>query len=218
MDDQCNVLWMNGNKSPYLIFANLPGDQIRACAQEARKGGRGAGGWEQRAAFYSACARYRYFLAISWSNKPPLAFIGLNPSTATEVQDDPTVRRCKAYAAARGAGGLVMLNLFAYRATNPKDMKSQADPFGRANTPADLASYCRQLGARDIVAAWGSHGGFMDAGRWAGEYIANQPDLNLYALQLCKCGNPGHPLYLKASLRPQRWRPGMIDERFGYAE
>lgn len=121
-------------------------------------------------------------------------FIGLNPSTADEINDDPTIRRCVAFAKAWGYAGLCMANLFAYRATNPRDMKVAADPVG----PDNDAHLCR-LGQRAgvIVAAWGVNG--MHKGR-AAQVRKLLPAL--HCLALTKDGHPGHPLYLPGTLTP----------------
>lgn len=74
-------------------------------------------------AMFSSDRAYRYALFREWGEESKLVVIGLNPSTADEYQDDPTIRRCIGYAKAWGHGGLVMLNLFAFRATQPGDMK-----------------------------------------------------------------------------------------------
>lgn len=60
-------------------------------------------------------------------------FIGLNPSTADETRDDPTIRRCIGFAKLWGYGALCMTNLFAFRATKPRDMRQAADPIGPEN-------------------------------------------------------------------------------------
>ncbi|WP_368188730.1 DUF1643 domain-containing protein [Aeromonas sp. R7-3] len=82
-----------------------------------------------RHAVFSPCRTYRYALSRVWATDKPYAlFIGLNPSTADETLDDPTIRRCIDFAKRRGYGGLVMANLFAYRATDPEVMKRAAEP------------------------------------------------------------------------------------------
>ncbi len=86
-----------------------------------------------RNAHLSICRRYRYALLRRWGEGKNAMFIGLNPSTADETADDPTIRRCVSFAKAWGFGGLCMANLFAYRATNPADMLMQADPIGPDN-------------------------------------------------------------------------------------
>ena len=108
--------------------------------------------WTRGEAEYSRCKRYRYTLTRTMNpdlvgdDARTIAFIGLNPSTATATTDDPTVRRCIGYAAREGFGRFVMLNAFGYRATDPKDMKAQADPVGKGN---DAAITPRRGGAGD---------------------------------------------------------------------
>ena len=87
-----------------------------------------------RHAVFSPCRTYRYALSRVWAaDKPYALFIGLNPSTADETLDDPTIRRCIDFAKRWGYGGLVMANLFAYRATDPAVMKRAAEPVRRAH-------------------------------------------------------------------------------------
>lgn len=78
--------------------------------------------------------KYRYTLTRIWDEtKPKVMFIGLNPSTADETKDDPTIIRCINFAKSWGYGGLEMTNLFAFRATNPKVMKNEKEPIGKDN-------------------------------------------------------------------------------------
>lgn len=124
-------------------------------------------------------------------------FIGLNPSTADEVNNDPTVRRCIGYARDWGYDALCMTNIFAYRATDPQVMKSMADPIGPDNDRA-LRKMSRSAGI--VIAAWGTHGAF------AGRHQAVLKMLpNLHCLRLTKDGFPAHPLYLRSDLKPQLW-------------
>lgn len=123
-----------------------------------------------------------------------MMFVGLNPSTADETQDDPTIRRCIAFAKAWGYAGLCMTNLFAFRATDPKDMRAAAEPIGPAND-----EHLRTLadGAGVIVAAWGANGTHL------GRDVAVRKMLPaLHCLALTKGGHPGHPLYLRKTLTP----------------
>lgn len=146
----------------------------------------------------SACRTYRYDLWREWIGGAGYAmFVGLNPSTADETLDDPTIRRCIGFAKVWGFAGLCMTNLFAFRATQPKDMLAAADPIGPDN---DDALRGAAKGAGIVVAAWGGQGGFMGRDR---QVRAMLPDLHY--LRLTKDGHPGHPLYLPASLRPQPW-------------
>jgi hypothetical protein len=78
----------------------------------------------KKSAIFSACQTYRYSLTRIWNDKKkPIIFIGLNPSTADENNDDPTIRKCVHYSYQWGFGGLIMVNLFAFRATLPNDLK-----------------------------------------------------------------------------------------------
>jgi hypothetical protein len=151
-----------------------------------------------RGAVFSRCRRYRYALHRMWEpNLGVVMFVGLNPSTADETMDDPTIRRCVAFARSWGFGSLCMTNLFAYRATQPADMLAQDDPVGPA-TDEYLLSIASVAGV--VVAAWGVHG--VHRGR--GDQVrAMLP--RLHYLRLTKDGHPGHPLYLPASLAPVPW-------------
>ncbi|MEP0894347.1 DUF1643 domain-containing protein [Leptolyngbya boryana FACHB-1624] len=82
-------------------------------------------------------------------------FVGLNPSTADETHDDPTIRRCTKFAKDWGYSGLCMTNLFAYRATDPKEMIASVDSIGLENDQY-LLEYAARAGI--VVAAWGNHG------------------------------------------------------------
>jgi hypothetical protein len=128
-----------------------------------------------------------------------VAFIGLNPSTADETQDDPTIRRCRAFACSWGYDNLVMLNLFAYRATRPADMKAAADPIGPDND-WHLLDACMR--ADLIVAAWGSHGSFWNRDVSLRKLLGR---CQLHYLRLTKDGHPAHPLYLPGWLKPTFW-------------
>lgn len=145
----------------------------------------------------STCGLYRYGLFRRWDDGEGVAvFIGLNPSTADAEKDDPTIRRCVAFAKAWGCSRLDMLNLFAFRATDPGVMKKADDPVG----PLNDAYLEMAKSARFVVAAWGVHGTHL--GR---DKVVRAMLPNLSFLRLTKDGHPGHPLYLPASLTPQPW-------------
>ncbi len=114
--------------------------------------------------------------------------IGLNPSTADETKDDPTIRKCVGFAKRWGYGALCMTNLFAFRATQPKNMRGDGRPIGNDNDRW-LAACARDAGI--IVAAWGVNGAFM--GR--DEEVKKILD-NLMCLRKTKDGYPEHPLYV----------------------
>lgn len=148
-----------------------------------------------RQTIFSTCRIYRYTLWREWVGGDGYAmFVGLNPSTADETQDDPTIRRCIAFAKAWGFAGLCMTNLFAFRATDPKDMKAAADPVGPEND-AHLLDIAAE--ARVIVAAWGANGVHK-----ARDIAVRARLPSLHCLRLTKDGHPGHPLYLPKTLVP----------------
>jgi hypothetical protein len=160
--------------------------------------------YTDRGARFSADGRYRYSLWREWGRKPKTClFIMLNPSTAGEVEDDPTIRRCVGFARSWGYDRMEVVNLFAHRATDPKALLAlnhDDDPVGwenqrwveRATNAADI-----------IVCAWGAHGGHLGQAEtmlgWLGER-------KLYHLGLTQEGHPRHPLYLAGSTKPQVWQ------------
>ncbi|MFL2509060.1 MAG: DUF1643 domain-containing protein [Candidatus Pseudothioglobus sp.] len=106
----------------------------------------------KKSAVFSTCKAYRYSLTRTWDlNQKLILFIGLNPSTADEKNDDPTLRRCLFYATEWGFGGLIMVNLFAFRATHPKDLKSAKYPIGIDNNQFIINAHDR---AELTIAAW----------------------------------------------------------------
>lgn len=154
-------------------------------------------------AAFSGDRVYRYALWREWGNSDTqngelAVFIGLNPSTADETVDDPTIRRCIGYARDWGYSGLCMLNLFAYRATDPKVMKRAVDPVGADNNRwiAEITSQSKL-----VVAAWGAHGVYG-----CRDVIVKGMVKGLTYLRLTKDGHPSHPLYLPKDLKPVAWK------------
>lgn len=153
-------------------------------------------------AIYSDCERYRYALTRIWDPAGRKAlFVMLNPSTATEVQNDPTVERCERRARTLGFGAFQVTNIFAWRDTDPKKMRAAADPVGPANDAAilDGAEWADQ-----IVCAWGSHGEHLARGAHV-EHLLRQTGLPLFHLGLTKHGHPKHPLYIAYTQQPEPW-------------
>ena len=143
--------------------------------------------------------KYRYLLSRTWDDsKPIVAFIGLNPSIADDKIDDPTVNRCINFAKSWGYGGFYMLNLFAFRATEPKNMFKAESPIGDENDKYIL-KYSKQVDK--VVCAWGNHGKYKERST----YIFNLIN-NTYYLKMNKSGEPAHPLYLKANLTPIQYK------------
>lgn len=149
-------------------------------------------------ATFSPCRLYRYALRRTWSRERPLAmFVGLNPSTADEVKNDPTVRRCINFARAWGYGGLIMTNIFAFRSTDPGVLTKVADPVGPLNDRW-LRRLQKQAGI--VVAAWGIWGDLLDRG----ERVLDLLDAP-QCLGQTQGGAPKHPLYLRADCMPVRF-------------
>lgn len=152
----------------------------------------------ESSAVFSPCRRYRYVLRRIWDRTtPPAMFVGLNPSTADEVKDDPTVRRCIGYARRWGFGGLVMTNIFAFRSTDPNALVELDDPVGPRND-AWLRRLQRRAGV--VVAAWGVWGSLGDREGRVMELL-DEP----WCLGVTKQGSPRHPLYLRSDARRRRY-------------
>jgi len=152
---------------------------------------------DNKGAQFSKCRRYRYALWRTWDeNNGHVMFIGLNPSTADEKEDDPTIRRCIGYAKSWGFGGIYMLNIFAFRATKPRNLRDASDPIGSENDDY-LKMYCDNSGLN--IACWGTHGAFMNRGQSVIELLGKN---NLSCLGITKSGQPKHPLYLKRDIKP----------------
>lgn len=153
-------------------------------------------------AHYSDCERYRYDLTRVWdATGRKAAFIMLNPSTATEVQNDPTVERCERRARALGFGAFRVCNIFAWRDTDPRAMRAAAEPVGAENDAAILAA---SHWADQIICAWGTHGAHLNRGP-AVETLLRATGLPLWHLGLSKAGHPKHPLYISYATQPEPW-------------
>ena len=151
---------------------------------------------------YSDCEAYRYTLTRVWDPAGrKVLFVMLNPSTATEVQNDPTVERCERRARALGYGAFRVCNIFAYRATDPKVMRAQDDPVGPANDAAILEA---AAWADTVVCAWGTHGAHHARGAEV-EILLRASGKPLYHLGISKDGHPKHPLYIGYAHQPEPW-------------
>lgn len=158
---------------------------------------------EQRGALLSPCGLYRYVLTRGWNLAlPPLAIVGLNPSTADARQDDPTIRRCRNFAQRDGFGALIMLNVAAYRTSYPEELndpvRGPADPFGRDNPRylRERLAYVAAHGGR-VVVAWGTGIERLpeDAAAPVLAAIA-RAGLTPECFGVTRAGHPKHPLYL----------------------
>ncbi len=152
-------------------------------------------------ALYSDCERYRYALTREWGPGERALFVMLNPSTATEVQNDPTVERCERRSRALGFGGFRVTNIFAWRDTDPRKMRAAAVPVGPENdtTILDGAAW-----ANRIICAWGTHGAHLGRGAQV-EALLRASTLPLHHLGLTKEGHPKHPLYIAYTQQPEAW-------------
>jgi len=130
----------------------------------------------------SPCQRYRYELGRRWGDGAMLTWVMLNPSTADAGEDDPTIRRCAQFSQDYGFHGLVVRNLFAYRATNPKELARVEDSVGSDNDVPLLDK---------IVFAWGAN---TLAQQQAHNMVTLYPDA--LCLGVTKNGDPRHPLYV----------------------
>lgn len=155
----------------------------------------------------SDCELYRWRLIRDWAEVVPqclsfeksrtVNFIMLNPSTADGKTDDPTIRRCVSYAKLWGYTKLIVTNLYAFRATSPKDMKSSDDPIGSEN----IKHICDNALQSDmVICAWGNNAE-LDYAKTVLKYINHFND-NIKALRITKAGQPAHPLYLPKDIEP----------------
>jgi hypothetical protein len=150
----------------------------------------------------SPCGRYRYALARHWGpGAGRLVCVLLNPSTATESADDPTLRRCTARARALELDGVVVVNLFAWRARDPAALARVADPVGPA-TDAVLAACAAR--AAIILCGWGTGGG-RTARAQEVEGILRATGRPIRHLGLTASGAPRHPLYVPGAAPLQPW-------------
>lgn len=152
-------------------------------------------------AVMSADQKYRYLLTreVQLGNGA-LCFVMLNPSTADETLDDPTIRRCIGYAKTMGYARLHVVNLFAFRSTDPKALTilSRAQAIG-PETDQYIFSACQQ--SRLVICAWGNHGTLFDRAKEVTKLIGSVS--TPFSLKInAKSGQPAHPLYLKGDLQP----------------
>jgi len=156
-------------------------------------------------AHFDPTRSYRYSLWRYFEEQTDLSqaivFIGLNPSTADETIDDPTIRRCQGFAKRWGYQGMVMLNLFALRATQPKQMKRSPSPIGSENDEVLLSWSCN---CGTIVCCWGMHGSHLGRSLQVKQLLQGA-HLSLWHLGLTRSGEPRHPLYLPARTPRVRW-------------
>jgi hypothetical protein len=167
-------------------------------------------GWAR----FSSDRRMRYRLARSLTDTPivvrdsivesvrGVTFLMLNPSTADAFELDPTVRRCLGFARDWGADVLQVVNLFALRATDPRELYApDADVGSDHINDGEILGACLDAGVQKVIGGWGAHGVLNDRGRRVLAMLTKF-NVRLEHLGLTKRGHPKHPLYLKASTVP----------------
>jgi hypothetical protein len=156
-----------------------------------------------KGATISECDVYRYTLERTWDeSKPLVCFVLLNPSTADAERDDHTLRKGVGFAKLWGYGSLVFVNLFAFRATKPKDMKAAEDPVGPENDTFIL-SVAEE--AHRVVLAWGTHGTHQGRDEKVLKLLTVGHAERLYCLGKTKHGHPRHPLTLAYDTPLEKW-------------
>lgn len=148
---------------------------------------------------FSPCRKYRYNLFRIWdTNRKIITFCMLNPSTADETQNDPTIERCVRRAKMMNCGGLMVVNAFAYRSTDPNELYDITDPIGPEND-----DYIRKAAEVSgvVICGWGKHGSLHLRNHDVVDLIRETKALPL-ALRINKDGSPGHPLYIKYDQKP----------------
>jgi hypothetical protein len=155
-----------------------------------------------RSCVFSDDRIYRYRLDIAWGEGGlgNVAWCLLNPSTADEIENDPTVERRFRWSMAHGYDSLSIVNIFAYRATDPDVMKAQADPVG----PDDDRHILEVAKASDLfVVGWGNHGSHLGRG-WQVTEMLSREGIEPQCLGINRDGQPKHPLYTSYTtpLRP----------------
>ena len=157
---------------------------------------------DKKGAVISDCEKYRYVLTRGY-NMHYIPFVMLNPSTADAMEDDNTIRRCIGFASSWGYHGLIVLNLYAYRATDPKALKQI--PREEAIGPENENYWEHYLKDQDkVVCGWGSNADKEIVEQfWT---FCQNNDIKTYCLGITKANAPKHPLYLKADTQLVEWK------------
>ena len=155
-------------------------------------------------AYFSDCREFRYWLLRIFENRgtATINFLLMNPSTATESKNDPTIARCEDFALRWGYGRMIITNIFAYRTTVPEWMLQTDDPIGRENDYYILRS---AEAADRVVCAWGKPPKHIKARGEAVKKLLGDSGIPLYYLALNADGSPRHPLYLRGDSLPIAW-------------
>lgn len=168
----------------------------------------------EMSAVISECGLYRTELRRVWNRDLPLLVVCmLNPSTADHRKNDPTILALIHFAKLWGYGGLLIVNLFAYRSPSPKEMMAYCDPFGgrqNADAIASAMAYAQDNGGR-LLAAWGNGGDFEDRAEWFCNRALQVYRLTLICLGTTKDWKPKHPMArgkhrIPRDQQPINWR------------
>jgi hypothetical protein len=147
-------------------------------------------------AHFSDDGQYRWWLSRTWSGEPPLVFAMLNPSTGTALRTDATLRRCIGYARRERAGGIVVVNLYALCATQPRGLLLAEDPEGDENETTWEAMEALHRERSRLVVAWGAFSERLVASRAA--FACADWLMESFCLGVVQNGAPRHPLYVRA--------------------
>jgi hypothetical protein len=147
---------------------------------------------------------YRYDLTRKWAPGSFAMFVMLNPSTADAERDDPTIRRCMGFARSMGMGGIVVCNLFAYRATRPSDLGIAPDPIIGPENDDTIDRWARDERVRWVIAAWGAHSYASRRGDEVASLICMHRG-TVFCLGRTQQGYPRHPLYVPKDTLPVPW-------------
>lgn len=150
-------------------------------------------------AVFSGCERYRFTLRRRWAAGLLMNWVMLNPSTADETKNDPTVERCCRRAYRSGYGGVIITNIFSLRSTDPKAIYEESDPVGAGNDEAIVAS-AKECGL--VVCGWGNHGNHLGRGQHVLSSLL-AADVQPLSLKMTASHQPGHPLYISYKIEPK---------------
>jgi len=157
-----------------------------------------------KTAIISECGKFRYHLTRTWDETlRPLPFIMLNPSTADADKDDPTIRKCIGFAERLGFGGIEVFNLYAYRATSPKELKNHGYQEGPLNDSI-MTRRLEELKLHErgyVICAWGANARGLSKPQHVRSHLS-MAGARLRALRLLPDGTPEHPLMLPYSCAP----------------
>ena len=157
----------------------------------------------ERAARISPCGKYRYTLLRRWGNHPEcVTWVMLNPSTADDSEDDNTIRKCMKFTEKWGWDAMLVVNLFALRATDPRQLQGIRDPWGPENA-GWVAESCRKGDL--LVGAWGSPDRRMRTHAEVTIGLIRDAGFHLKCLGINQDGSPSHPLYLKYETELVLW-------------